>query len=260
MPVVGECALCNAQSVKLQNSHIVPELCYKPVYPKKHNKYKAFGLDNNESLKEEQKGYREYLLCKCCEVKLSVWENKLKQLLWCLAGKSGSSGLALDKIGTTSSVSNLAYDDIKKGVLSIFWRMSVTHLPFFSDYSLGPYEAKLKSLIFSPVSIAEDEYPILMTKCLLNGSFHDGILMPMKKGRLSNHITIQSVILNGVMIDAYITDSNKPHKAVKSFMLRSTGTILVPEREYLESGIEVSKLKKRLTENDALEFYNDSKT
>jgi hypothetical protein len=74
---IGNCRLCQNTSIELQRSHIIPEFCYTRVYTSQH-KIKAFSIKEENDLEIEQKGYREYLLCSECELKISKWESDFR--------------------------------------------------------------------------------------------------------------------------------------------------------------------------------------
>jgi hypothetical protein len=69
----GLCKLC-LQVRRLQNSHIIPEFQYRPLYDEKH-RFTTLSSDPETPERFIQKGIREQLLCFDCEQKLSAWEN-----------------------------------------------------------------------------------------------------------------------------------------------------------------------------------------
>lgn len=112
-------------------------------------------LQNANKLKFEQMGFREELLCRDCESKLSKWESKLKRDFVDI-GNESSNFLSITKVRTDIlKVENIRYDVFKRGLLSLLWRFSITLNPFFSSYQLGPYEEKLRVLLRGDGEIPE---------------------------------------------------------------------------------------------------------
>ncbi|MGZ4978919.1 MAG: hypothetical protein ACXV8O_17385 [Methylobacter sp.] len=169
--VIGNCKFCLNKSIELQHSHIIPEFCYTRVYTSQH-KIKAFSIKEENDLEIEQKGYREYLLCSVCEVKLSKWENDLRWLMEDIINEE-QKVLTITKHNGFEIIEGFNYDYIKRAILSIIWRLSTSSLAAFNKYNLGPYEDKLKALLLSNKAISVTDYPIAIDK-----GFHKGELCP----------------------------------------------------------------------------------
>ena len=107
------CKLCLNKVVKLEHSHIIPECLYSDLYDNKH-RFITIKSDNYLNLNKEQLGYREYLLCKGCENKLSKWEGRLKMDFVDIS-KGASNFLKITKIGQSiHMISNINSDSFKK--------------------------------------------------------------------------------------------------------------------------------------------------
>jgi hypothetical protein len=50
-------------------------------------------------------------------------------------------------------------DKLKRFILAVLWRASVSTHSFYSYVSLGPYESILRARIFDPAPLAMDEFP-----------------------------------------------------------------------------------------------------
>ena len=74
-----KCRLCLKEK-DLQNSHIIPEYFYKPVYDEKHI-INILTTSQDKNKKPMQKGIREELLCFDCEQLLSPLENYVRRIL-----------------------------------------------------------------------------------------------------------------------------------------------------------------------------------
>jgi hypothetical protein len=74
------CKLCHSEA-ELQNSHVISEFQYKPLYDAKH-RFHVISINPEQKERFEQKGFREKLLCLPCETKLSRWEAYAKKVIF----------------------------------------------------------------------------------------------------------------------------------------------------------------------------------
>lgn len=252
MPSIGTCKLCQTPASVLQGSHIVPEFFYKRVYTRSH-KFTAIPLQDEERLAIEQKGYREDLLCTVCETKLSKWEGKLSQFVNQIVSGSYTTCTA-SQVGAVTVVLGVEYHSVKMAILSIFWRMSITTHRLFAAYNLGPYEERLQALLDQEKTPSEEEFPILLSKALLDGQFLPGILFPMSRGRYDDFI-LQSVMLNGIVFDCLMTSTRPIPGEVAEFALQTAGRVIIPSRSYEDLGMDISEFSERAKRADVKSFY-----
>jgi hypothetical protein len=253
MTTVGTCALCCKPASILLGSHIVPEFFYTRLYTPKH-RFTAIPLDEGERLAVEQKGYREYLLCSACETKLSQWEGKLALFASQIVSNTWTACMAT-QIGEVTEVTGVDYSAVKMAVLSIFWRMSIAQHPLFAAYKLGPYEEEFRALLDKEKVPTGDQFPILMTKGVLDGEFQSGILLPMECGWYDNNFIMQSVVLNGIVIDCIMTSTRLIPSELIEFSLQPNGRVLLPTRSYEDLGMDLGDFSKRMGAADVKAFY-----
>jgi len=253
MSNTGICRLCQTPNAVLRASHIVPEFFYKRIYTRTH-KFTAISKDPDERVSVDQKGYREYLLCQACETKLSKWERKLSLLTNEVTSENYVTHTAM-KVSNVTCITGIDYPAIKMGVLSIFWRMGIASHPLFSIYKLGPYSEVLRKLLDQSVVPAEAEFPVLLSRGLLDGSFHAGILFPVGQGRYENNLIIQSVVLNGIVFDCFMTNTRRIPGEVLKFAINSSGRVLMPNRPYEQLGLDVGEFSARMKKVDVKSFY-----
>lgn len=199
------CAGCNNKKM-LQNSHIIPEFFYRYVYTKDH-KFILISSDNEDKLKISQKGFREKLLCKDCENYLAKFEKItaefFNEIVYQKYNKLKAEKIEADIL----KIEKYNYLAIKKCLLSILWRASISTLKEFSDYDLGKENnEKIKQLIFSNEDISWKCFPILITKVIFGNKFCSDVLFPHKKGQYKN-ILLYSMTLAGFNIDYFITEN-----------------------------------------------------
>ena len=146
----GVCKLC-LQQRELCDSHIIPEFMYKPLYD---NKHRAIAVSANGTEQEEtiQKGYREPLLCKECENRLSVWETHVARV-WSKVLEQTSGATA------GSFTLRARYFDLKLFYLSLFWRASLSRHPNFGAVDLGAQESAIRDMLWSGTPGPITAYP-----------------------------------------------------------------------------------------------------
>lgn len=253
MPTTGTCALCRTPASTLLGSHIVPEFFYKRVYTKTH-KFTAIALDEEEHLAIEQKGYRENLLCAACETKLSKWEGELSRFVAQVISGSYTTCSA-SQVDDVTVVNGVDYASVKMAVLSIFWRMGIAQHKLFASYDLGPHEEYLRSLLDQEKVPVATEYPILLSRGIFEGSFLDGILFPIGRGRYGGSLILQSVVLNGIVFDSFMTRTHAIPKEVMEFSLQPNGRVFIPSRSYEQLGMNIGEFSKRMKSTDVKNFY-----
>jgi len=256
---VGNCKLCKDENVELKNSHIIPEFCYKRVYTKKH-KLKGFSPINGNDLDMEQKGYREYLLCGSCEEKLSKWENSFSWLMEDIINND-TRKIQITNINKFDIVSGFDYESIKRAILSIIWRLSLSSLDVFKEYTLGPYEEKLRKKLYSNQYIDPKDYPIVISKGLLKGKFLTDILAHHGKSRHTNEFRMHTITItiNGFIIDTLITENRKIPKAFHFFSMNNTpsvsGDIIISHRNLEDQEFKIEAYSERFRQSDVNDFY-----
>lgn len=257
MTYLGDCKLCLSTRVEIRDSHIIPEYFYKHIYTTKHT-FIPINKNGDSELAIKQKGYRERLLCQSCETKLSIWENGLSQLMLELI-QNTSNKIAITKIGKCLFIDRIDYSNIKKAILSIFWRMSISNNSFFSGYSLGKYNEDFRKILHNDNPISFLDFPVLMSKGLLNGIFHEGILYPITKGKYGNKLTMQSVVLNGFVFDIIVAAKKPIPKEIQLFALQPNGNggqVLIVERPFDELSLDVNSFSNRMRQPDIAAFFN----
>src|SRR5258708_489139 len=129
MAKTSECRLC-LQKKELCDSHIVPEFFFARVYDEKHRFYGLSSVQER-GIRLFQKGMREKLLCKDCEVKFSVFEHHARGVLY------GGAGILIKDFGRYMVVGDIDYKKLKLFLMSLLWRLDVTTLPYFKGTPLA---------------------------------------------------------------------------------------------------------------------------
>ncbi len=216
------CRLCR-QPKPLQDSHIVPEFVYKPLYNAKHQ---LFGLAGTTKVKIFQKGVREKLLCKECEQQFSRYENYAARTLF-------ATGYPFSPKGPFKIFSGLKYEDLKLFFLSLLWRFAETSLPQLSGASLGPHRERLRVLLTTEI------YPCTLTEVNLKGRVLHHWIIPPKRSRSPEGDIIWNMVIGGYLMSFYVSNHGIPWQ-VKPMLLNGKGTVGV----YLSDVRKIPSLMK----------------
>jgi len=216
------CAFCRAQA-ELRQSHVIPELFYKPLYDEKHRMQEIrFVGSTVEKGKMPQKGIRERLLCETCEGRFSVWERVLSQTLY------HRPDLQEDTEKCTS-FHGVNYREMKLGLLSILWRAHAARSRTFRHVNLGHHESRLHRMLIDGDPSTSLVFPVL--------AFVDtsGALEPMgvdepQAIRLEGHHTYRFT-LSG-MAWFFIVSSHQVSESLAKYFLQEDGDFLVPKVDF----------------------------
>ncbi len=247
-----ECKLCNKSVGQLEASHIISECFYDKVYDDIH-RYIPIKENNYQGIKIEQLGYRENLLCKECENKFSKWENILKKDFIDIHNEE-SKFLTFDVIKDRGIlVSGLKYNEFKKAILSILWRMSISSLEHFKSYDLGPYEEDLRIILLNDLPVDENDYSIIISKLLYEKRENAGFIATFPMSRIENAV-IQRFIIYGLDIWVVTSKTKKPIKHFDILYLKNSGSIIIPYLEINKKWIR-GDIWKRIYDDDVKDFF-----
>lgn len=218
-----KCKLCNSNQ-DLKKSHIISETFWSGLYDKKHRVLPI--QSENNHLELIQKGIREKLLCKECENKFSKWETVLKKDLVDISNLH-SRFLNISKLNEKFiKVENIRYKEFKLAILSILWRMSISSHRFFQSYSLGPYDEKLRHILYNELTPKETQFPVSISRYELNGQFSSDIIMGFPPGKFDRIFTVQKFLIWGHCFTIFINDQKFPSIPI-DMILRDKGTLYI---------------------------------
>jgi hypothetical protein len=178
--------MCN-QFKELVKAHSIPRKFFESI--RGTGNYSVL-INANKPLKQAatycQAGAHDHtILCEDCERKFSG----LDTYGWQILGKPdlsqpwhGQDGTLLGhKIACDT-------DKIRRFILSVLWRASVSGIPFYENVDLGPYESKVNTRIFDATPLRPDEFPMVAvrvdTRAL--GAFSGVLFEPFR--RRNHHV------------------------------------------------------------------------
>ena len=232
----GKCGLCH-KTTELQNSHIIPEFFYKPLYDSKH-RMNAVPLTPTETAHYKQKGLREFLLCQECELKFSKYENYTRGILW--GGKS-----ILIKHGNPIIMSEIDYPTFKLFQLSLLWRASISTLDFFQNVQLGPVEERIRLMLLNEDPGDDTTYPCMIILFLRDESIPlQDLIMAPSRLKMHGHTVYRFVMGGGFWV--WVASSHAERFPRLDYILRADGSINIPLKRAEETPYfqDVAKLMK----------------
>lgn len=141
--------------MKLCDSHIIPEFCYKPLYDSNH-RFHTLRLDTETKDKPWQKGAREKLLCEACEQKLGKHEHYVSGVFF------GGPEVGIETRPGQLVVHDVDYSHFKLFQLSVLWRACVSSHEMFTAVQLPEHEPTLRAML-----LAEDPGPAERYGCVM---------------------------------------------------------------------------------------------
>lgn len=161
--IIGNCKLCLSENIGLVKSHIYPKFLFKDLKGLKGND-KMVQLRPNDKIKQKRMSdyfYEEGLLCKTCEIKISVYEKYLENFLF---KEIESDNYFIEETNSFSIIhlKNIDYKQYKLGLLSILWRSSITNHLDYKNVDLGDkHNERIRLMILNDDCKEVNDYPIL---------------------------------------------------------------------------------------------------
>lgn len=250
-------AICKKcfRDLPLQKSHIIPEFFFKYVYSNDH-KFTQVAIENKDDLHTEQKGWREELFCHDCEEEMSAFEKITADFFRNLNQSPEKFNPIEETPNYTYFDCNIDYLQIKKCLLSILWRASISSLEEFIDYNLdSDIQDELKNIIFSDLTIDTLCYPIMISRIKMGTMDSCDLIMPWKKGHSDLYnCDIYSFSLAGFQIDIFMDKELKiPNPDIEKMFLNPTNLFI---RNIPFESLEIKEdLLKRFKDSDVISFY-----
>lgn len=221
----GVCKLCGQQK-QLVKSHSIPRRFFKEI---KGGAQHAVFYDGSVTAKREatylQAGvYDDDLLCEDCEAKFSEWDRSGGDIL-----ESPCLDHPLPKYDNRAYRVDCATDKLRRFILSVIWRASLSRNPFYSYVNLGPYEDKIKDRIFDPTPLGPDEFPTVIAHfSQADFGVYSQLLFPPLRERRPDGLNVRVLYLMNLKILIDI-DRRATAQTVGPFTIRKPDYFLMVE-------------------------------
>ena len=224
----GLCRLCD-QTKDLIKAHAIPRSFFKAF---KDDAPHAVFFDVSESAEREatyvQAGvYDDGILCVECEAKFSEFDRYGWEIL-------GSVSLQdpIEKPGYPPHAYRVfcETDKLKRFILAVLWRASVSTHSFYSYVSLGPYEKILRARIFDSAHLTIDEFPtsVLHFDQASLGNYEKGILFPPMPERAEDGSNLQMIYLKDLKISIRV-DKRARERLFDPFLISDPDSFVMAE-------------------------------
>ena len=224
------CRLCKREKT-LQNSHIIPEFIYKPLYDEKH-RFSVLSNLEEKGPPKLQKGLREKLLCVDCENHISQFEQYASRVF------SGRAGVTVNRQGKFIHLDGLDYKLFKLFAMSVLWRSGVSSLEFFSEVSLGTHEPRIREMIRECDPGFPSDYPFMMSPVVFENIAQTDIILSPTGTRADGHRGYRFVFRGIAWI--YIVSSHRLPREVRAAALSDRGrvTMIISEMQKMPFIVE----------------------
>lgn len=227
---MGICKLCKEEKELIKKSHIYPNFVYKDLFDEhgKLRKFDALEMKKiNPKISKPASGvYEGNLLCDECD------NNRISKLETYVAGLLNGNDKKVEcnkiKIGDGTEileVKHLKYIHFKNFILSMLFRADISTFPEFEDVSLGPYNEKIRKIVYDNLETEDLDIQINLFKLSEDSDFNTIIGQPVKS-KIGTE-TIYSILMKGYLIVISLKE-NITSKKVKDIRLMSDGTIGIP--------------------------------
>lgn len=221
---IGKCRLCLKEK-KLCDSHLIPEFVYRKMgYDEKH---RIYIYKPEETFGDEfyiNKGIREYLLCRECELQLSKYENYVAKKINYIY-----NGIKLLKNFNYSQyrfhIKNINYKIFKLFLLSILWRASVSHKFKISIYK---HEEIVRDMIYNENPGEYYEYGCKITFLnIINEPWLNEILVePSHVAKKIERHNVFNFVFLGFLWSFFVSSNTKDYSLKHTFIKSDNELIL----------------------------------
>ena len=226
---VGLCRLCD-QTKELVKAHAIPKSFSHKEFKDGGNHTVFFDVSENADKEATflQAGiYDQGILCADCESKFSEFDRYGCEIL---------GSVSLQNEIEESGYPPHAYrvfcdtDKLKRFILAVLWRASVSTHSFYSYVSLGPYEDIMRGRIFDPTSLAIDEFPtsVLHFDQASLGKYEKGTLFPPMRERAEDGSNLQVIYLKNLKIYVRV-DRRARQRLFDPFLISDPASFVMAE-------------------------------
>lgn len=140
---INICKFCG-ETKPLIKAHIIPK-CFQDAVKDDRNEMLILRTFNQSIVKTQDFLFDKALLCQECDNSFSHDENYTATLLSQIRSGKISPVQTLSVRGGQDRLYNVDQRKVKRCLLSILWRMSISKKDYFMSVDLGPLEIELKS-------------------------------------------------------------------------------------------------------------------
>jgi hypothetical protein len=179
------CRLCRADHKRLVKSHIIPRRLFKLIA--KDEPYSVYFKAQKSGVTTDYKQagiYDEGILCGKCEARFSEWDKHGSEVI--SRPRKEEKDLFRDPQGIPCGfrLRDVDYDLLKRFLLAVLWRASVSTHEFFRGVNLGAHESRILNLLLSDNLIGAETYSAILIHPI--GQRYPGTILPPWSSRLGS--------------------------------------------------------------------------
>lgn len=228
------CKLCLRETVLIKKAHIYSDFLYEQLYDEKHRlrKFDIGGLQKGVTKvsKPPTGVYEKDLLCQDCDNRLigqnETYVSKLYKNLLDKNEKIECKKVKNEHGINFIEISNIHYKKTKLFLLSILFRTSISKFEEFEVVNLGPYEERLRKIIFEEIETSDLDLQISIMKFPEGSEYGSFIVSP--SSMKVDHTRVYTLIINGYLI-LYFLKANSISKTLEEIRLKQDNTLSVLE-------------------------------
>lgn len=159
---VPKCRFCGQEHKKLVKAHIIPRSLFKLI--SKSGNYSVYFEVRKAGVKTAYKQagiYDESILCEGCEARFTPWDTHGCKVI---TRPRGGKDIYRDPQGYECGfvLHDADYNLLRRFLLSVLWRASVSSLPFFKGVDLGPYEDRIREILRTGEPLDAETYSSIL--------------------------------------------------------------------------------------------------
>lgn len=237
-----KCQYCG-ENKKLIKAHIIPASFFKPLRADNGDvPYLMSDLLGVFPKKSQTGVYDRTILCRACEDKFAQWDEFGFKTLVDSAKQLRS--LRYQRKLLAFILPQVDIDQLKRFLLSVLWRASVSSQDFYKQVNLGAYEDKIQSILENNTALDKDEYSFFLSR------FDDqyfGSTMLDPRHECWDGVNYHRIYLGGFI--AHIKVDKRPSSpSFAPFIQQDTSDLIVLARE-LKTSAEFEIMKQIVKQN-----------
>lgn len=162
----GYCKLCRSEQ-NLCKAHIFPDFFYRTMYDEKH---RIFGINPDRFSKERKYStfftgeYDDNILCQVCDGEIiGTYEKYAREALFGgLLNNVKVTHYKDENEKTYVILENIDYEKFKLFLLSMIYKMSISHRPNYKKFTIGDHEQVVRKMIYEGDPGEQHSYPIII--------------------------------------------------------------------------------------------------
>ena len=238
------CRGCN-QDKKLVRAHIIPESFFRELRSEEGTLKLVTNTKGVYTKRAPIGVYDQEILCKDCEDLFQEVDDYAAKIL--LNSDNHEELLHYGKLAGYR-IKNINYILLKRFVISLLWRASISKQNFYKKVNLGPIEARAKKLIWDKSSGEKHEFSFVLAKFDDTGTYSKIVLDPLQERWFGKRY--YRFYLGGYILYVKVDSQETPSEWIQ-FIPSDNDLIIVSRGDLLKSKeypvlVNVVKVNKKI--------------